>query len=145
MFGGGTVAYESFDIDLREGSAREDAFVHVMLRSRVEHKHDKKAWRTGRVAVELEQRCADGVVRASGVNMESDRFAVEFAPECWFILPTEYVRGIAALAEQHGEIDPYQDDGPGYAWIGDGHNHRNALVPIEWFVRRLRELGGPTQ
>ena len=116
--------YETFDIDLREGKAREDAFVHTMLRSRVEHKRDKKAWRTGNVALEMKQRCRDGSIQPSGVYKESDTFAVEFAPECWVLLPTEYARSLAEKAEREGKC----------VWIGDGGNHYNALVPLEWFV-----------
>ena len=55
-----SVPYETFDIDLREGKAREDAFVHVFLQSKVEHKHDKQARFTGNLAVEMEQVCSDG-------------------------------------------------------------------------------------
>ena len=125
------MAYETFDIDLRQGEAREDAFVHVLLKSRVEHKHDKKAGRTGNIAVELAQKCKDGLVRPSGVNAtEAERWAIEYAPECWLILPTSRVRALAMLAMNNGLAQ----------WIGDGGNHHNALVPIEWFVRPAREV-----
>ena len=117
--------YETFDIDLRDGKAREDAFVNVMLRCRVEHKRDKKCGRTGNVAIEIEQKCSDGVVRPSGVmSSEAERWALEYAPECWLIVPTEYVKRLAIEA-----ISEEMDD-----WIGDGKNHHNALVPIGWFV-----------
>jgi|SRR6185312_12309548 len=120
------MAYESFDKDLREGQAREDAFVHVLLRSRVEHKRDKKAARTGNIAIEVAQLGRDGVHRPSGVmSSQAQSFAVEFFPECWLILPTEYVR---ALARRGMKEDRHR-------WIGDGNNHLNVLIPIEWFVR----------
>ena len=120
------MAYETFDIDLREGKAREDAFVHVLLRCRVEHKRDKKAARTGNLAIEVAQKCSDGEHRNSGVMASTaERFAIEYFPECWLLLPTEYIKRLArrALLEDRKQ------------WIGDGSNHLNALVPIEWFVR----------
>lgn len=119
--------YETFDIDLRHGEAREEAFVHVLLRSRVEHKRDKKAFSTGNVAVEIKQKCSDGIVRPSGIMATTAEFwAVEYFQECWLILPTEYVRSLAdaAIAEEKA------------AWIGDGDNHFNALIPLGWFVYR---------
>ncbi len=120
------MAYETFDIDLRDGKAREDAFVHVMLRSRVEHKRDKKAWRTGNIAIEIAQKCSDGEHRESGVMAtKAEFFAVEFFAECWVILPTEYVRKLARLGVQ-------QDL---HKWIGDGGNHLNVLIPVDWFFR----------
>jgi hypothetical protein len=110
---------------LREGKAREDAFVHVLLRSRVEHKRDKKCGRTGKVAIEVEQICSDGVKRPSGImSTTAERFALEYAHECWLLVPTEYVRALARRAIEAGKGE----------WIGNGKNHFNALVPIGWFV-----------
>ncbi len=118
--------YETFDIDLRDGKAREDAFVHVMLRSKVEHKRDKKAARTGNIAIEIAQTLRNGDTVDSGVMVTTaEFFAVEFFPECWVILPVEYVRKLARLGAQQGRNH----------WIGDGNNHLNVLVPIEWFFR----------
>ncbi len=118
--------YETFDIDLSDGKAREDAFVHVMLRSKVEHKRDKKAARTGNVAIEIAQTLRNGETVDSGVMATTAGvYAIEFFPECWLVLPVEYVKRLARMA--------VQQDRKG--WIGDGNNHLNALVPIEWFVR----------
>jgi len=118
--------YETFDIDLREGKAREDAFVHVLLRSRVEHKRDKKAARTGNIAIEVAQMCSDGLHRESGVMTTTAEFvALEYFAECWLLLPVEYVRHLARLGMRSNL----------HQWIGDGGNHLNVLVPIEWFVR----------
>lgn len=118
--------YETFDIDLRDGQAREEAFVHVMLRSRVEHKRDKKAARTGNVAIEIAQKDRNGDGVASGINITTAEFyAIEYFPECWLILPTEYVKKLTRLAAQQDRKQ----------WIGDGGNHLNVLVPIDWFVR----------
>lgn len=127
-----SVPYETFDKDLREGKAREDAFVHVLLRSRVEHKRDKKCGKTGNISIEIEQICPDGQTRPSGVMMTTaEYFAIEYAPECWLIIPTEYVRALAKRAIIAGFN----------RWIGDGGNHHNALVPIEWFVRPKQSNG----
>lgn len=120
------MAYETFDIDLREGQAREDAFVHVFLRSKVEHKRDKKAARTGRVAIEIAQTLRTGETVDSGVMVTTaGYFAIEFAPECWIVLPTEYVRRLARLGAQQDRK----------LWCGDGDNHLNVLIPIEWLVQ----------
>lgn len=120
------MAYETFDIDLREGQAREDAFVHVFLRSKVEHKRDKKAARTGNVAIEIAQTLRNGDTVDSGVMVTTaGYFAIEFAAECWVVLPTEYVRRLARLGAQQDRK----------LWCGDGNNHLNALIPIEWLVK----------
>lgn len=120
--------YPNFDKDLREGKAREDAFVHVLLRGKVEHKRDHKCVDTGNVAIEYEQRCRDGEVRPSGVSItEAHRYAIEFYAERWLIVPVEDVKRLARRAIKEGRD----------RWIGDGGNHHNALVPFEWF----REAG----
>lgn len=121
--------YETFDIDLRDGEAREDAFAHVMLRSRVEHKRDKKAARTGNVAIEVAQLNRNGEHINAGVMVTTaEYFAIEFFPECWLVLPTEYVKALARVAMHEDR----------HRWIGDGNNHLNALVPIEWFTQSAR-------
>lgn len=117
-----------FDKDLREGEAREDAFVHVLLRSKVEHKHDRKALRTGQVAIEFEQRCRAGCENCphpSGIKTtKAERYAIEYAPECWLLIPVERLKVFARLALKQGRDH----------WIGDGDNHHNVLVPIDWLV-----------
>ena len=125
-----SIPYETFDIDLREGKAREDAFVHILLRSRVEHKHDKKARRTGNIAIEFEQRSSDGEIWPSGVSITTAEYqATEYAPACWLLTPTEDYKALARRAIREGK----------HRWVGDGENHHNALVPIEWFVRLKTE------
>lgn len=127
--------YETFDIDLRDGKAREDAFVYVMLRARVEHKRDKKAARTGNVAIEIAEKTRNGGQRPSGVNITTaEYFAIEYAPECWAIMPTEYVKSLARLGVQQNR----------HRWIGDGGNHLNVLIPINWLVTlpRFRDDSG---
>ena len=118
--------YETFDIDLREGKAREDAFVHVFLRSRVEHKRDHKYAQTGNLAIEYEQVCSDGETRPSGIACtEADYWATEFLDSLWLVVPTPKVKDLARLAIKQGH----------HKWIGDGKNHHNALVPIQWFFQ----------
>ena len=117
--------YPNFDKDLREGKAREDAFVYVLLRARVEHKRDHKCVETGNVAIEYEQKCRDGEVRPSGIALtKADRYAIEFAAECWLVLPTEHMKELAKRAIREGR----------HRWIGDGNNHHNALVPFIWLL-----------
>ena len=121
-----TVPYETFDIDLREGKAREDAFVHVLLCSRVEHKRDKIVARTGNIAIEFEQKSSDGKIKPSGISITTAAYWVtEYASNNWLINPTEEVKTLARRAIKEGK----------HRWIGDGDNHHNALVPINWFVR----------
>lgn len=64
-----------FDKDLRFGEAREDAFVHVLLKSKVEHKTDRKCPETGNVAVEFEQRCREHMAR----DLARDRLGLDTA------------------------------------------------------------------
>lgn len=127
------VPYETFDIDLREGKAREDAFVHVLLRNRVEHKRDFKFVETGNLAVEYEQRYSDGKVHPSGISITEAAFhAFEFLDNRWLLVLTEDLKGLARLAIKDGR----------HKWIGDGNNHHNALIPMSWFMRPVQLLEG---
>lgn len=119
------VPYETFDIDLRKGKAREDAFVHTLLRSQVEHKRDYLYAKTGNIAIEYKQVCSDGKTRLSGIgSTKADRWAIEFLDDCWLIVPTEKVKSLTRRAIKEGR----------HKWIGDGKNHHNALIPIGWFL-----------
>ena len=123
-----TTPYETFDIDLREGKAREDAFVHVLLRSRIEHKRDHKFAETGNLAIEYQQRYPDGEVAPSGIAIsEAGAWAFEFLENSWLVVPTEAVKVLARRAIKDGQ----------HAWIGDGKNHHTALIPIEWFFAKV--------
>lgn len=118
--------YETFDIDLMNGKAREDAFAKVMLGSFVEHKRDHLAIETGNVAFEYEQRMPSGEVVPSGIAATTaDWWAVEFLENCWVVLPTDYAKQLARRAIKEKL----------HKWIGDGNNHHNALVPFEWFLK----------
>jgi hypothetical protein len=115
-----------FDRDLRDGEAGEEAFVHVMCRTLVEHKRDRWCQRTGNVAIEFEQRHQDGAVRPSGIQLSrAGRYAIEWAPECWLVVPKEVAVELGQRAVREGRE----------AWIGSGNNYHNALVPFEWFCR----------
>ncbi len=118
------LARSGFDIDLRDGQAREDAFVHVFLKARVEHKSDEKCRYTGNLFVEYEQHG-----RPSGIAVtEADWWATEFDDDSWVIIPTERMKELARRAVQEGRA----------AAGGDDDNYKGALVPIEWVVGRKR-------
>ncbi|MGH9380673.1 MAG: hypothetical protein ACRD2Z_08690 [Thermoanaerobaculia bacterium] len=117
----------NFDKDLRFGEAREDAFVHVLLRSRIEHKSDRQCQSTGNLAIEFEQVCRDGQTRGSGIQLtEADRMVFEYADDCWLVVPTGVVKALARRAYAQGK----------HKWMGDGDNHHCVLIPIERFVHR---------
>lgn len=118
--------YETFDVDLRDGKAREDAFVHVLLRSRVEHKRDFLCVETGNLAIEYQQKDRDGLVRPSGISItEADYYAFEFLENRWMLVLTAELKNLTRRAIKDGR----------HKWIGDGNNHHNALVPIGWLIR----------
>ncbi len=119
--------YETFDIDLLEGKAAEGAFSRVLCSARFEHKLDKKAARTGNIAVEYETRKRNGEVILSGIAITTaEWWVVEFAPSCRLILPVEHAKKITRIAIKAG-LD---------RWIGDGNNHHNALIPFAWFLEK---------
>lgn len=114
------LAREGFDIDLRHGEAREDAFVHVFLKARVEHKSDDKCRKTGNLFVEFRQKG-----RPSGIQTTTaDWWAFEYDRDCWLIVPTERLKAVARQAYKEGRI----------ARGGDYNNYEGILVPIEWLV-----------
>lgn len=120
-----------FDIDLRYGEAREDAFVHVLLRSKVEVKSDRKARETGNVAVEYEQVGTDGQARPSGIaTTEADWYAVEYDAGRWQLIETAQLKELARRAIRANR----------HKWIGDNDEHHNALVPLQWFVAPLEPV-----
>lgn len=121
----------AFDKDLREGEAREDAFVHVLLNSRVEHKRDRRCteWTAGRaptgnVCIEYRQGDGNGGTKPSGIAVtKAAMYAIEFNENQWLLLPTERVLQLARRA--YGEERTRE--------TGDNGNV-SALVPIRWFV-----------
>jgi hypothetical protein len=118
------LAREGFDRDLRHGEAREDAFVHVLLRSRVEVKSDGQCQRTGNVFIEYKQKG-----RPSGIaTTEAHWYAIEVLTEHWVLVPTDSLKHLTRRAikenrTKHG---------------GDNDQYLGALVPVEWLVRPLR-------
>lgn len=117
--------YETFDTDLLEGKARQDAFARLLCTARFEHKRDYLAKDTGNIAVEFQTRKGDEIV-ASGISITTaEWWVVEYDDDCRLVVPTEHVKRLARLAIKANKS----------AWIGDGNNHRNALVPFHWFLK----------
>lgn len=118
------LAREGFDRDLRHGEAREDAFVHVLLRSRVEIKSDGKCRETGNVFIEYQQKGRPSGIAVSTAGL----WAIEVDDTVWVVLPTERIKALARLAVQQGRKK----------FGGDGDQYLGALVPVEWLVRPVR-------
>lgn len=115
------LARAGFDIDLRDGEAREDALVHVFLKARVEHKADFKAVDTGNVFIEYRQK---GV--PSGISVtEAEWWALELVGLGWFLVATERLKELAARAYREGLVKRG----------GDHNNYEGVLLPVEWLVR----------
>lgn len=113
-----------FDLDLREGQAREDALAHVLLRSKVEVKSDKGCRRTGNLFIELRQK-----TQPSGfATTEADWWAFEYDDDRWLFLP----RGVVDEAVQRAYREGRTAKG------GDFNNYDGVLVPIAWFLPRGR-------
>ena len=119
------LARAGFDIDLKDGLAREDAFAHVLMRANVDwtkikHKSDQVARRTGNLFVEFREKG-----RPSGIaTTEADLWAVEFDDNCWSIIPTAKMKQYAKEAIWQGKVT----EG------GDRNNCTGALIPIQWIV-----------
>lgn len=122
------LARSGFDKDLRDGEAREDAFVHVLLKDKVEHKSDERCKLTGNLFIEYKQKG-----RPSGIAVtQAHKWAFEFYPDCWLIVPTEIVKHLARIALAQGRT----------VKGGDGNNYEGVLLPIEWLVRPMKLLVG---
>lgn len=80
------LARSGFDIDLRDGEAREAALVHVFLRARVEHKADHRAKTTGNVFIEYRQ--PSGPSGISVTTADWDQREIN-APDTWKEGPEE--------------------------------------------------------
>jgi hypothetical protein len=121
----------AWDINLREGEARQDAFVHAFLKSRIEHKRDKRCteWTngkrpTGNLCIEFEQSDGRGGKKPSGIALtQADYWAFEFRLDNWLVTPTERVKDLARRAIHEGLVKPTGDNG-----------NRSALVPIKYFI-----------
>ena len=119
------LAREGWDKDLRDGKAREDAFVHTLLGDKVEVKSDGIARRTHRVFIEYAQRSKrDGRWRPSGIVVSTaHRWAIEVAPGCWVIVPRVH---LAAVVQRLWRERPdLRKEG------GDYNGYRGVLVPLD--------------
>lgn len=114
------LAREGWDADILYGKAQEDAFAHVLFRSRYELKSDDKCRDTGYVFVEYEQKG-----RPSGIQTtESDWWVERFDVDCYVILPTERMKQLVRRAIREGRVK-----------MGGDHNrYKGALVPVTWLV-----------
>lgn len=122
------LARAGFDIDLRHGEAGEQAFVHVFLKAKVEHKRDDKCRVTGNVFIEYKQKG-----RPSGIAVTTANWwAIEYDEECWVIVPTDRLK---ALARQAAKEPRRLVKG------GDNNLYDGVLVPIEWLVRPFKAVG----
>lgn len=116
-----------FDVDLRHGEAREEAFVHVLLRDKVEVKSDCKAQLTGNVAIEYEQVGQDNQRHPSGIaTTDAHWWAIEYARGRWQLIETDQLKELARRAIQEKR----------HKWVGDADEHHCALVPLRWFTSR---------
>src|SRR5262245_20199468 len=100
--------YEStFDRDLREGIAREDAFVHSFLQSKIEHKRDYRCAKSGNLFIEVRYRG-----RPSGITTSTaHRWAFEYEVNHHLVVPTDRVRELAWDAFKHSPLVAGGDDG----------------------------------
>lgn len=85
---------QGFDIDLREGQAREDALVHVFLRDKVEVKSCRRARTSGKVFIEFyDHQKHAGQGGPSGLNVTTAHYwALEYDDCCWVVIPTERLK-----------------------------------------------------
>lgn len=115
------IARSGWDIDLRDGEAREDAFVHTFLKAKVEHKSDEKCRFTGNVFIEFRQKG-----RPSGIAVSTaDYWAIEFNTNCWIVIPTDKLRHLARQYWKAGKVK----NG------GDGDNYEGILIPLTALIQ----------
>lgn len=117
-----------FDIDLRDGVAREDVLAHVLGKVTIEHKRDYKCQQTGNLFVEYRQHG-----RPSGISISTAEYwAFEYAETCWLIVPRERLKALVILAHKQGRK----------ARGGDFNEYQGVLLPIEWLTRPWKALQG---
>lgn len=122
------IARAGFDKDLRDGKAREDAFVHALLGDKVEIKSDAIARRTRRVFVEymqLSRRTEQW--EPSGIKTSTaHRWAFEVNDDCWLLVPAVRVKAIVRrLLHARPDLSTYG---------GDYNRYRGVLVPVEMLL-----------
>lgn len=115
-----------FDVDLAYGEARESAFVTALRRCHAECKSDRKARITRNIAVEFRQGSTErGAGQPSGIaKTDSDWWAVEYADDCWLVVPTPLMKQLARRANDMGRVK----------MCGDGNRFECALVPVDWLI-----------
>lgn len=124
------VAGAGFDLELKYGKEREQQLGRLAEHTRIEVKSDRYAASTGNLAVEYQQRL-NGRWRQSGIaTTEADMYVFELVGlETWIWVETARLKALTRRAIGAG----LKKD------VGDGGNHRNAMVPIEWITRTWRE------
>jgi len=114
-------ARKGWDIDLKDGIERENAFATIMKHSLVEHKSDEKCKDTGNIYIEV--MCSN---KKSGISISTAEFwAIEFLPERWLIIRTEELKPYVNKAFKLGLI----------VCGGDDNKTIGALVPINWLLK----------
>lgn len=122
---------QTFDIDLADGQLGESEFIKQLLTigNRGEHKRDRQAIASGRVALEFEHRNPGGRITPSGVYAGSDVFIVEIPQtKVRLTMPTTHAQDLCELAKAAGLA----------AWIGSEGASHCGFVPFDWFL-----YGGP--
>lgn len=123
------IARSGFDIDLRDGVAREKALAQILLKEEVftiEHKCDEKFRKTGNVFIEYSQLNAAGDRIPSGIAITTaDAWAIEFRPGWRIIGPMVELKDIAREAWKRG----YSRDG------GDRDCYQGVVFPFYWLIR----------
>jgi len=110
-----------FDLDLRYGVDRENAFGDILAGSSVEVKSDRKAATTGNFFLEFRQHG-----RNSGIAVtKADFWAIEFARNCWIIIPTETLKAVGRQVYKRR----------GFVKGGDGNNFDGVLVSLTDLIR----------
>lgn len=112
-----------FDIDLREGEAREAALAKALSKVGylIEHKSDHKARATGNVFIEYRQKG-----RPSGIQVTTaDFWAIEFDTNAWVILETSRLKWLAREAWKAGRR----------VVGGDNDQYEGVLVPVAQLTR----------
>lgn len=124
-------AREGWDLDFSFGKIREAVFEKLLRSKRVECKSNPKCRETGNVAFEFQQRG-----RPSGLaKTEAEFYGVEFAQDCWLLVPTAKIKDICARAfrfkDERGN-KPYIKMG------GDFNQYANIVIPVTELVAQLR-------
>lgn len=111
-----SLARDGFDIDLRYGQQREDAFARVLRGALVEVKSDQKVRCTGSLFIEFEQRG-----RPSGIAVTTaDYWAFEILTDRWLLIRTAELKDAARRTfRRRGAI-----------LGGDYNRYRGVLVPL---------------